>query len=327
MQPLYAATLNVPAPYPDIQAGIDAAINGDTVLVADSTYTGPGNRDIDFGGKLIVVKSENGPEETIIDCQGSDVDHHRAFKFINGEDSTAIVAGFSIINGFGPMEYGTRKGGAVYCYASSPTISNCVFDNNLGYDNGGAIATFASSPIFIDCEFKNNFTIHGGAIYFNGLVPFKDMDAPAPRLLNCVFHDNSARVNDGYGGAIYAQYGNMEVTITGCVFYNNQAFFGGGAGVVEDCLLRLSNSTFFGNEADEGGGLAVGDGIVAWMNGCILAYNRGGGAIAIGSFTFISDLSCSDIFGNVGDDWGPGISAYYDEYGNISLDPGFCDTT
>ena len=43
-----AATLNVPAQYPTIQAGVNAAVNGDTVLVADGTYSGPGNRDIDF---------------------------------------------------------------------------------------------------------------------------------------------------------------------------------------------------------------------------------------------------------------------------------------
>ncbi len=59
---LHAATIRVPADQPTIQAGIDAAILGDTVLVADGTYTGDGNRDIDFGGKGIVLKSENGPD-------------------------------------------------------------------------------------------------------------------------------------------------------------------------------------------------------------------------------------------------------------------------
>jgi hypothetical protein len=64
-----AATIHVPADQPTIQAGIDAAVNGDTVLVADGTYTGVGNRDIDFKGKAITVKSENGPENCIIDCE------------------------------------------------------------------------------------------------------------------------------------------------------------------------------------------------------------------------------------------------------------------
>ena len=35
-------------PYDAIQEGIDVAAGGDTVLVKDGTYTGTGNRDIDF---------------------------------------------------------------------------------------------------------------------------------------------------------------------------------------------------------------------------------------------------------------------------------------
>ena len=65
----FAATIRVPADQPTIQAGIDAAVDGDTVLVADGTYTGEGNQDIDFKGKAITVQSENGAENCIIDCE------------------------------------------------------------------------------------------------------------------------------------------------------------------------------------------------------------------------------------------------------------------
>jgi hypothetical protein len=65
---LAASTYRVPQDYATIQAGINAAIDGDTVLVADGTYTGAGNKDLDFDGKAITVKSENGPENCIIDC-------------------------------------------------------------------------------------------------------------------------------------------------------------------------------------------------------------------------------------------------------------------
>ncbi|MHC4501634.1 MAG: hypothetical protein ACYS21_21310 [Planctomycetota bacterium] len=64
-----------------IQKAIDSAFNGDTVIVADGTYTGPGNRDIDFLGKAITVRSESGPENCIIDCENSG----RGFYFDDGE--------------------------------------------------------------------------------------------------------------------------------------------------------------------------------------------------------------------------------------------------
>ena len=74
-------TIHVPADSATIQAGIDGAAHGDTVLVADGVYKGEGNRNIDFLGKAIVVRSENGPEKTVIDCEGSG----RGFYFHSDE--------------------------------------------------------------------------------------------------------------------------------------------------------------------------------------------------------------------------------------------------
>jgi len=88
-------TIHVPADQPTIQDGIDAASNGDTVLVAADTYTGDGNKNLDFGGKAITVRSENGPETCIIDCEGSG----RGFHFHSGENPNSVVDGFKIING------------------------------------------------------------------------------------------------------------------------------------------------------------------------------------------------------------------------------------
>ena len=98
--PVLADTLLVPSEYATIQAGIDAAVDGDTVLVADGTYSGPGNRDMDFGGKAITVQSENGPAACIIDIAADENDPHRAFHFCSGEPAESVVAGFTIQNGF-----------------------------------------------------------------------------------------------------------------------------------------------------------------------------------------------------------------------------------
>ncbi len=124
-------------PKKTIQAGIYAAGPHDTVLVADGVYTGVGNTDLDFrcpsltasGGRLIAVRSANGPANCIIDCQGAG----RAFYFHSGETELSIVDGLTIRNG--SADYG----GAIYCDDSSPTITNCVITGNTARQLGGGI--------------------------------------------------------------------------------------------------------------------------------------------------------------------------------------------
>ena len=64
--------------YATIQSAIDASSDGDMIIVRDGTYTGTGNRDIDFKGKAIHLKSENGPDTCIVDCEGSEAERDRA---------------------------------------------------------------------------------------------------------------------------------------------------------------------------------------------------------------------------------------------------------
>ncbi len=112
-QSVLADDLGVPVPYATIQAAIDAAVNDDTVLVADGTYTGAGNRDLDFGGRAITVRSENGAVPCIIDIQGNAGDPHRAFHFHSGETAASVVEGFTIKKGL------MNRGVAVLCEANS----------------------------------------------------------------------------------------------------------------------------------------------------------------------------------------------------------------
>ena len=132
----------------NIQAAINDAIYGDTVIVADGVYTGPGNRDIDFNGKAITVRSENGPGNCIIDCNGTEAEPHRGFYFHNGEDSNSVLDGLTIINGYGPKNGDLfSHGGAIYCIGSSPTISNCTFTGNCVM-----LSPFAMVPPFRPVE-------------------------------------------------------------------------------------------------------------------------------------------------------------------------------
>ena len=95
LMPLYvlAATINVPGDQPTLQAGIDASVDGDVVLLADGTYTGVGNYNVDLSGKSITVKSSGGAENCIIDCQ----QNGRGFMAYLGE--TVTFEGLTVNNG------------------------------------------------------------------------------------------------------------------------------------------------------------------------------------------------------------------------------------
>ncbi len=116
----YAKIIHIPADQPTIQAGINAAENGDTVLVAPGTYT----ENINFSGKAITVKSSGGAKATIIDGgqAGSVV------TFDSGEGLTSVLHGFTIQNG-----NAADFGGGVYIDSASPTVvANIVSGNRAG---------------------------------------------------------------------------------------------------------------------------------------------------------------------------------------------------
>lgn len=128
--PSPATTIHVPADAPTIQAGIDAAAAGDSVIVAPGTYTGSGNKNLDFNGKDIVLTSESGAassviDSTIIDCQNNG----RAFFQNSGETLGYILGG------------GLTVGGTF------ATIENCIFASGT---SGPAIMGTACSATCTD---------------------------------------------------------------------------------------------------------------------------------------------------------------------------------
>jgi len=244
--------LYVPGYYPTIQAAIDAAVDGDTVVVAPGTYTGNGNRDIEFLGKAITVRGATGdPDDCIINCQGTEATPHRGFKFVSEEDEKTILEAVAITNGYGPQEdiLGTGQlysiGGAVYCNNSSPNISNCIINNNSASSGGGISTHEGSAPIINNCNIINNSSSsYGGGIY-------NVRDYPDNAIIsNCIIKGNSAALGGGISNSL------SSPKISNCIISNNSASCYGGGFYNSSSNPAVSNCTISGNSAvEEGGGI------------------------------------------------------------------------
>jgi len=238
-------------PFQYIQDGIDAALDGDTVLAADGTYKGDGNRDIDFLGKTITVRSQNGAANTVVDCEGSASDPHRGFRFHGGEEPLSVLDGFMSMPPAG-------CGGGIQCLEDcSPSISNCVIRNCTAEICGGGMIAYYSRPRIVNCTFAENTAteenITGGSggglsVYFHG----------NPEVIGCTFIGNNAEI---LGGGIAVNMMGKSL-ISGCLLRNNRAAKGGGVssgGIVtnENCSPVIENCTIKGNcDALSGGGIA-----------------------------------------------------------------------
>ncbi len=279
---------DAPADFNTIQSAIDDANDGDTVLVAPGIYTGDGNRDIDFKGKAITVKSEDGPETCIIDCQGTEEDNHRGFQFISGEGLNSILDGFTIINGSGSiinvMGFFLDKivvGGAVLCTDSSPTISDCVIERNIAESDGwgGGIYCFNSSAAIIKCVIQFNEAYAGGGIFCNGGSVTIDQCMLSSNT--CSYSgrsSNASYIFSGCGGGICCI--NSTTTITKCrAQYNELVTRGHGGGIYFNRgSIIIDQCKVSSNISGGGGGFFFDDGTVNIRN-CLISNNlaRGDG--------------------------------------------------
>ena len=231
-----------------IQAGLDTSVTGDTVIVADGTYTSAGNKWLWFPQNS-TLRSENGPENCIIDLENDGL----AFFFVADEPPDAVVDGFTITNGNasegGAIHFHHHSrviitnciltgntapgGGAISCdNNSSPTIINCMITGNTAGFNGGAVLTTdESTPTFINCTITGNTAaFDGGAVFLGGFR------GAGPTFINCTIADNSAGRD---GGGVFTNGFESGATVANSIIWGNSGDQITGPG--GDVIVRFSD--------------------------------------------------------------------------------------
>ena len=228
------------ADFDNIQAAVDAASDGDEIVVMPGTYTSTQDGHVvNMLGKAVTLRSSDPSDPDVVGATIIDgEDARRGLACFNQETNKTVIAGFTISNGYSvEFEYGNgsdanQNGGGMFNINSSPTVTDCVFSSNTAVGNriligGGGVGNVSCSPTFNRCVFVNNtatgygFVVGGGGGMGNALS--------SPVLTDCVFQNNTAS-----GGG---------------------AGFGGGLGNINNCFPTLTNCIFTGNTADNGGGM------------------------------------------------------------------------
>ncbi|MHC4085195.1 MAG: right-handed parallel beta-helix repeat-containing protein [Planctomycetota bacterium] len=277
----------VPQDYDNIQDAIDACQDLDTVVIATGRYTGSGNRNINFRGKAITVRSTDPNNsqiisETVIDCEGQG----RGFAFYMGEKADSTLSGLTITNGYGIL------GGAIYCYNnSSPSINNCVIKTNSAVFGGGLACTGSNTkPKITNCIITANTVIVGGGGFY--------INVSSPIIRNCIISGNVAPD----GGAFFS-YNVGNPIITNCTISQNTA--SRSTGVIIFCYessnMALTNSIFWDNITTNASQIKVGN------SGAATSIRISYCNIQGGKDNIISDENCTV-------EWGQG---------NIDADPNF----
>jgi len=331
---------NPDEPFKTIQAGINAALDDDTVLVADGEYKGDGNKDLKTNRKKIIVTSENGPEHTIINCEGD----KRAFTFYNtGEGPDTIISGFTLTGG------GNKNtGGAIHCGAApvnpdpgSPTITNNIITGNNSIEGGGAIiCNKGASPVIIDniitgnsagalgggilCNEFSNPIITGNLIENNkagqgsgnrlsGGGIFCETKS-SPEITHNLIIGNEA---PSYGGGIGCNDESHPKIINNIIAENSAGEWGGGIFSGETCLPEIIYNTILGNSAvNEGGGIYCYQGSAPTVLNSILWNNESPDNLEIGLWPGASiTVDYSDVENGTGEDW------FELGEGNIDINP------
>ncbi len=225
---VYVVRANGTGVYPNIQAAIDAVENCDIIQLEGEhgePFTGDGNRDIDFHGKALILRSEDeNPHDCIIDCEGTPGEPHRGFRFDSGEGNEVLLAGIGIKGGYGDY------GGGIYCEDACPRFRKCTVFHSTASTVGGAVYSVYSAnhagPILHHCTLSHNTAPQGGGLYCDGYS----------RLF--VYH---TIIDSSFQAESVACAGAASAMLTHCDVVGNEG--GDWVGCIEDQY----DGSFYGN--------------------------------------------------------------------------------